>query len=372
MSAPLAVGARISAVVGGLRLGADGVFGPNPGWRLPASGSGEGSGVELNAEGCWVTPGFVDAHTHLAWRDFDAADRPRDEAEQAAGAAANRLATLAAGVTAVRDAGGYYRGLDRRLADRPGPWVSPSVDIIGAQDARGQQHLRNRVAQLVDDGAAWIKVAATGGVGAGTRQLEPVFERGELAAVMDAARAAGVPVMVHAWGGPALDQAVAAGAASIEHAVFLTAAQAGRIAAADAFVVPTVWIYDDVARLAESGSLPRSLAPAARRAVDAHPLALRHCLDAGVRLAIGTDAGLASQHGRNLHEVAAMIDAGVPVATALAAATTGGVQLLARAGAGPSGGDVVVFGRDPSRPDVLRDPSAVIAVAQGGRVVRVR
>ena len=262
--------------------------------------------------------------------------------------------------------GGYDPALARRLAGRPGPRVNLSVDIIGPADARGERHLRDRVAALADLGAAWIKLAATGGVGAGTRQLEPVFSPGELAAVMSAAAAAGLPVMVHAWGGPALDQAVELGAASIEHAVFLTAGQARRIAAAGAFVVPTVWIYTDVLRLAGAGVLPRTLAPAARRAVAAHPEALRHCLDAGVRLAMGTDAGLASQHGRNLHEVAAMVDAGVPAPTALAAATTGGLALL---GETASRGDLVVFSGDPGRPDVLRDRSAVLAVVRDGRVV---
>lgn len=364
MSAVPDVGTVIGAVTGGLALGPDGGFAPNERWELPERG-----GAVLDATGCWVTTGFVDAHSHLAWSDFDASDRPTDEAGRAAATAANQLATLQAGVTLVRDAGGYDPALARRLSLRPGPRVSLSVDIIGPADARGERHLRDRVAALAAAGADWIKVAATGGVGAGTRQRDPVFSPGELTALMDAAAAAGLPVMVHAWGGPAIDQAVDLGAASVEHAVFLTAGQARRIAAAGAFVVPTVWIYTDVLRLAEVGILPRALASAARRAVAAHPGALRHCLDAGVRLAMGTDAGLASQHGCNLHEVAAMIDAGLPAATALAAATLGGRELLGEAA---SSGDLVVFSGDPGRPDVLRDPAAVLAVVQDGRVVHVR
>lgn len=355
------VGTAISAVTGGLVLGPDGEFAPNERRELGRDG------IVLDATGCWVTPGFVDAHSHLAWSDFDAADRPTGEDERAGATAANQRATLRAGVTVVRDAGGYDPVLARRLAGRPGPRVSLSVDIIGPADARGERHLRDRVAALADAGAAWIKVAATGGVGAGTRQLEPTFSPGELTALMGAAAAAGLPVMVHAWGGSALDQAVEEGAASIEHAVFLTAGQARRIADVGVFVVPTVWIYTDVPRLAEAGVLPRTLAPAARRAVAAHPDALRHCLDAGVRLAMGTDAGLALQHGRNLHEVAAMVDAGVPAATALAAATTGGLTLL---GETASRGDLVVFSGDPGRPDVLRDPVAVLVVVRDGRVAR--
>jgi imidazolonepropionase-like amidohydrolase len=360
------MGAAAGAVRGGLLLGTDGAFHPNGLREIPDRARDDDD--MLDATGLWITPGFVDAHSHLSWSDFDAADRPSDEGERAAGTARNQLATLRAGVTTVRDAGGYDPALHGRLTGAPGPALSLSIDIIGPADARGERHLRDRVAALADEGADWIKVATTGGVGAGTRQQEPVFTRGELTALLDAATRAGLPVMAHAWGGPAIDQALDLGVRSIEHAVFLTAAQAQRAAASRVFVVPTVWIYRDVLELAQSGRLPSSLAAAARRAVEAHPAAIQHCLASGVPLAMGTDAGLASQHGWNLHEVAAMIEAGVPASTALVAATTGGRQLLGEDVAGRSS-DLVFFRRDPSEPETLRDPTSVVAVVQAGRVV---
>ena len=129
-------------------------------------------------------------------------------------------------------------------------------------------------------------------------------------------------------------------------------------------------------RLAEQGVLSAGLAPAARRAVQAHPLAIAHCLEAGVALAMGTDAGLPGQHGRNLNEVAAMIAAGVPPETALLAATAGGVRLLNPGADAPlapgTAADLVLFDRDPTTPEALRDPAAVVAVIQRGRVVHQR
>ncbi|MGC3994292.1 MAG: amidohydrolase family protein [Propionicimonas sp.] len=327
--------------------------------------------VTIDAAGLWVTPGFVDAHTHLAWSDFDEAGRSTDPDQQASAAARNQLATLSAGVTAARDAGGYSSDLLGRLAGSPRPRLQLALEILGAKDAQGERHLRDRVAALADAGARWVKVAATGGVGAGSAQQEPVFTPGEFRAIASAADRHGLPVMVHAWGGPAIDQAIALGVRSIEHAVHLTAGQAAAAASAGVFVVPTVWIYTDVLRLAEAGRLPHTLASAARRAVDAHPVALRHCLDAGVPLAMGTDAGLHSQHGANLHEVAAMVEAGVPAADALRAATTGGATLLGLSAA-ERAADLVLFDRDPSVPSVARDQGAVVAVVQAGRVVHVR
>jgi imidazolonepropionase-like amidohydrolase len=91
---------------------------------------------------------------------------------------------------------------------------------------------------------------------------------------------------------------------------------------------------------------------------------------------MGTDAGMDHQHGANLQEVAAMIDLGVPPDTALVAATSGGATLLGQHDRGTIApgyrADFVLFDRDPRLPEVLRDPTAVVAVALAGRLVHVR
>jgi imidazolonepropionase-like amidohydrolase len=229
------------------------------------------------------------------------------------------------------------------------------------------------VQQLADAGASWIKVLATGGVGAGDAVEVPVFDELELKAIQVTAARLNLPVMVHAWGGPALTQALRFGAASIEHAVLITEEQCRLAADVGAFVVPTVWVYADVLAMAEAGRLPSALVPAARRAVEAHPLAVRRCLEAGVSLAMGTDAGLDTQHGRNLHELAALIEAGVPADLALLAGTSGGARLLGRRDLGVirpgAPADLVCFDADPSRPEVLRDPAHVVAVYVRGQLL---
>ena len=125
--------------------------------------------------------------------------------------------------------------------------------------------------------------------------------------------------------------------------------------------------------MVQNGTLPNIPASAVGRAVEAHPAAVRRCLDAGVELAMGTDAGLDSQHGRNLHELAALIEAGVPIWTALRAGTAGGARLLGRPDLGTlrqgSPADLVCFSADPRRLDVLRDSSQVDAVFVRGHLV---
>jgi imidazolonepropionase-like amidohydrolase len=320
----------------------------------------------LDGRGLWLTPGIVDAHTHLGWGRFEAADRPPPGAEPD-GTARRAAATLAAGVTAVRDAGG--------LATRPAwpaPRVQLSVDILGAADAAGgTRHLRDRVRRLVDAGADWIKVAATGGVGAPPdRVLDPALNRSALAVVAGAAEATGTPVMVHAWGGVAVDWAIELGVRSIEHAVLLTPAQARAAAAAGVVVVPTVRIYQWVAAMADAGAVDLRYAEPARRAVAAHPSAVQACLEAGTPLALGTDAGTDAQHGRNLEELAALAACGLTPAEALVAATVTGARLLGlpvplQPGA-PA--DLVLFRTDPRAPGGAGDRQ-VAAVLLGGRVV---
>lgn len=172
------IGTKVRAILGGQLLDAAGGFALNQRLEL-----GESGGVDLELSGHWVTPGFVDAHTHLSWSAFEAGQRPDDPALVAADTAANQLATLRAGVTAIRDAGGLNPAVLRRLAGQPGPRASLSVAIIGPESARGERQLRGVVADLAAAGAAWIKIAATGGVGAGERALEPTFSRAELAAI---------------------------------------------------------------------------------------------------------------------------------------------------------------------------------------------
>jgi len=342
----------------------DGVFGGDP----------EAALEQVDASALWLTPGFIDAHTHLAWRAFDAAARDGlSPDEQRRDAVLNARLTLAAGVTSIRDAGGLTAD---QAGDLGGLRAALSVQLLGAEDARGPAHLRGRVQQLADAGASWIKVLATGGVGSGDRVLEPVFDATELKAIHAAAAHVRLPVMVHAWGGEALTQALDFGAASIEHAVLISEEQCRIAAAQGAFVVPTVWIYRDVLAMIQTSVLPDALAPAAKRAVEAHPVAVRRCLDAGVQLALGTDAGLDSQHGRNLSELAALIEAGVPTPTAMLAGTAGGARLLGRPDLGTlrpgSPADLVCFSADPRRLDVLRDLTQVVAVFVRGRLVHPR
>ncbi|MET3803382.1 imidazolonepropionase-like amidohydrolase [Nakamurella sp. UYEF19] len=182
--------------------------------------------------------------------------------------------------------------------------------------------------------------------------------------------------MVHALGGPAIGTAVAAGARSIEHGIWLTEADAADMAAAGAFLVPTLGIYR---HLAAQAAIPGSLPPAATaRAIAAGQTlveAVRIARAAGVPIALGTDFAHRDMHGRNLGEITELVGAGLSPVQALLAATANGADLC---GVGDVTGrltvgrrlDAIVLDVDPSDPEIFTDPDSVGEVFLRGLLVR--
>jgi imidazolonepropionase-like amidohydrolase len=222
----------------------------------------------LDGHGLWLLPGIFDCHLHAGLASFDQLELMRTPLSRRVLETAHTLRrTLAAGVTFVRDAGIADAGIRDAVAAGlvPGPELQVSVVALGITGGHGDGFLagpgaecpvdytlpdypgrppyladgpaefRAAVRRLVRAGADWIKVLATGGVlSAADGEFGAQLGEDEIRAAMAEAASRGRPVMVHALGGPALRQAVEAGARSIEHGVFLTEADAALMAPAAA------------------------------------------------------------------------------------------------------------------------------------------
>jgi imidazolonepropionase-like amidohydrolase len=182
--------------------------------------------------------------------------------------------------------------------------------------------------------------------------------------------------MIHTWGGDSVDFSVEHGVTSLEHGIYMTRAQIAAAAAAGMTLVPTLTIYRFVRDLAAEGKLGGVALDRVTEVVTAHAGTVAQAHELGLPLCLGSDYGVADQHGTNLREIAALMRAGLTSAQALLAATRNGAQLLSD----PLGGriapgfraDAVLLSADPAAPETFDDPGNVAAVIQAGRVVTRR
>jgi len=230
-------------------------------------------------------------------------------------------ATIRAGVTTVRDAGGLNRDAAGRLVERS----HHPLRVLVAGVTRNEQEMK----EAVQSGAAWIKILATGGLGAPRETvMAPLFSRERFRNLVHAAHTLGVKVFVHTWGGATVDWAIEAGVDSVEHGIYLTAEQAGRMAEAGIPLVPTAAIYrllSEPKGFLDPGPLFRERAA---YAAEAHRSAVSVALREGVRIGFGTDFATPALHGRNMLELDALADYGLPWDEAWRAATVTGAEIL--------------------------------------------
>jgi imidazolonepropionase-like amidohydrolase len=189
----------------------------------------------------------------------------------------------------------------------------------------------------------------------------------------------GVPVMSHAQGSEGIKNAVRAGVRSIEHGFYLDDEAIELMLENGTWLVPTLVAPIGVLEAAETtGEVPEWAVRKAREVVEAHRESIARAHEAGVRIAMGTDCGVAP-HGTNLHEIGLMVElAGLSPMEALVATTGDAARCLGlqdQLGTLEPGklADVVVTRVDPlADPAGLADPDAIQLVLREGRVVKDR
>ncbi|HLY79376.1 MAG TPA: amidohydrolase family protein, partial [Caulobacteraceae bacterium] len=335
-------------------------------------------------------PGLIDLHTHLLlhpydetpWNDQVLKEPLELRTLRAVGAA---RATLAAGFTTVRELGTEGAGFaDVALRDAiamhwiAGPRIFASTRAIvasgsygpegfdprwdvpkGAQVADGVDGMRRAVREQIAAGADWIKVYADYARRPGAPST-PTFSQDELAAAVDEARSAGLPVAAHAHTAEGIRRAVLAGVTTIEHGTGATAEVLELMRRRGVALCPTLAAAEAVTRYA--GWRPGQPEPA--RLVEARA-GFARALAAKVLIANGSDAGVFA-HGENARELELLVAWGMTprdalrAATATAAAVLGRGRDLGRVAPGAIA-DLVAFAGDPlAGIAALRHPVLVI------------
>jgi len=197
---------------------------------------------------------------------------------------------------------------------------------------------------------------ASGGVyGAREQPDQPQLTTDELRAGVEEAHKAGCVVAAHAYAGAAIQAALDAGVDSIEHGAFLDPDTAERMRRLGTFLVPTMSVYDVMARRAPALGSPDYIIRKTEQVRAASVRAFRLAREVGVPLAAGTDNGSPGHaHGTVADELRWMVEAGATPLEALRIGALGGARLLRldhEIGTLEAGkrADLIAVAGDPSR-----------------------
>ena len=377
---------------------ADGKIIADEAWRGPIADA-----RQIDWSGKWVLPGLIDLHTHIA-DGFGQSDDPAEALKHSAAETALKGAemarvTLHSGFTTVRDVG-VYRGLSDvvlRNAIAAGQVEGPRMIVSGGYitlpggggavtgakpgtvigpefrigEVRSPEEARQRVRAMIEGGADFIKLIATGAVLAvgskpGSLELTPETMK----AACDEAKRLGKYCIAHAHGAEGIKAAIRAGARTIEHASLIDE-EGLRLAKQQG-----VWLDMDIFNgdwIDEVGTRDRWPAEYLRKnreTTEVQRSGFTKGVKLGVPISYGTDSGV-YPHGLNARQFGYMVRHGMTSMQALASATSEAAKALGRDDLGSVKpghvADLVAVSGSPL--DDVAVLQCVDGVVQGGRLV---
>lgn len=376
---------------------------------------GEAGVAVVDCTGLTMTPGLIDAHSHLGFAtDLDAMlQREISTAELALDIFNVCEDALRAGFTTIRDVGGL-EGAVPELIERgkmPGPrvltagpiqcqtgghghlggrWESTDLfethEIPGLRTMAflgdGPETVRRNVRETFRRGADFVKMCVTGGVlTRGTKPGDTQFTVDEIRAAVEEAEARGTYVTVHAHNTAGVRRAVEAGVKCVEHGSNLDRETAELMAKHDVALVPTlapgVIFADKIERLRrQGGSVAEGFAAqfdVAEQMVASMRTAVPLARDAGLLVGLGADITGPRQTERAM-ELVLRAEIEDPM-TVLVSATRDNATLCRlqdRVGTVVAGleADLCLWSSSPlDDPDVFTQRDQLALVLQGGRPV---
>src|SRR6266700_2102000 len=358
-----------------------------------------------------LSPGFMDAHTHLT-ADFSGNYNERrlqqldlNVSEQAIRATAFARATVEAGFTTVRDLGSRFvashefvdvalrNSINKGLV--VGPRMLVATKGIGATGghfdptngfrdflfrresdftdgiANGPDEIRKAVRFEVKNGADVIKAAVSGGVlSLGDEVDTPQLTPAEMTALVDESHRLRKRVAVHCHGDQAAREAIEAGVDSIEHGSFMKPATLTMMKKKGTFLTPTLMASEWI--MSKLDNYPPALQAKAKAATAARSEMFRNAVKMGIKISFGTDAAV-YPHGQNAKEFKLMVDLGMAPIDALKSATANDADLLGitqKVGTLEKGklADVIAMPGDPTTDITVTE--RVSFVMREGKIIR--
>ncbi|WP_100835538.1 metal-dependent hydrolase family protein [Kitasatospora fiedleri] len=388
--------ARASVLVEDDKIAGIGVDGP----------AGDADLVDLS--GLTLLPGLIDAHVHIGHSSEMRAvlNLEVSVAERAADIFRTLRETIDAGFTAVRDCGGIDHGVLRTVGRGlvPGPriWASASPLVqcgghghLGSPFAPpddsfhfrvrgltavgrisdGCDEVRKAARECFRQGATFLKMAVTGGVVSIADSLDDTqFTVEEIATAVTEAKARHTYVTVHAHNVHGIHNAVKAGVECVEHGTGIDEETAAMMAAGRVNLVPTLAIAKVLEENFDQHGLPPQIRERVGDTMQGMIDGLLAAREAGVLIGSGSDLIGPKQDRRGL-EIALKAKV-LGAAEAIRSATSVNAKIMRvddRIGSIETGklADLIAVDFDPlAEPELFDDPSRVVLVVKGGRIVK--
>jgi imidazolonepropionase-like amidohydrolase len=368
----------------------------------------------LELEGKYVLPGLIDCHVHLDLRDEGenpyqawATTSPFLAGYKALKSAQEHLQS---GFTTVRDCGGenwgqslnrifssgLYRGprvlaaqyplsqlgsitydlpIDLNLAFQ---WLN-TEKLAGILFPTGVDEIILAVRERREKGSGFIKVLNTGALYAivfGSNIEDTFFREDEMFALVDEAHRNGLHVACHSHADKGINEALDAGVDTIEHGMLISEATSKKMAKTKAYLIPT-YLVDNVRHNPERMKEYPGFIEKMNSIIETKYTNHRIAFEAGVKFALGTDAGTVdAPHGTSAKEFALMIEnLGMTPVQALQSATIDAakaIQLEDTIGSIEVGkaGDVIVVRLNPlDDVTILEDATNIEYVVKDANIV---
>lgn len=358
----------------------------------------------VDATGCSVLPGLIDAHCHMTFDDVQSNDElffHRPPVTAAMITLFNLPKLLQAGVTSIFDPD-TVMGIGpeiREVVDAgafPGPRIKTGVQAlltsVGGTAGRlvpdhgkvGYAAVVTTIDEMITEtrrqiknGGDWIKIHATGSIPTRHGELQ-VWTLDEMKAVCDTAHALGVPVTAHCRNSASTRDAALAGVDLILHASFIDDDALQAVVDAGSAICPTFTFLANLADHGERVGAGSGMQDIFRGEIKQTAAMMRKAFDAGVPLLCGSESGFALTPYGHWHarELEVFVDElGLSPVEAIMCATKSNALAMRMEGelgvvAGGYRADVLVVDGDPATDvTVLQDRRNLRAVVSRGELV---
>ncbi|MFC3205405.1 metal-dependent hydrolase family protein [Aquamicrobium soli] len=370
---------------------------------LDASAAGSGDVIDLG--GKTLMPGLIDAHVHACAVQANPAEQHRNLPPSyiAVQAMLKLEQMLQMGFTTVRDAGGADFGFRQAVEDGhiKGPRMKVSgnhlyqtgghgdkrrpaelctcvaatdVGLVGAV-ADGPHEMRKAVRENLRRHADQIKLMCSGGAMSPGDELDVAqFTLEEIRVAVEEATAANRYVMAHAYSGAAVMNAARAGVRSIEHGNLITEEAAIAVRDADAWLVPTLAVYEALSRHGKEFNIPPFQLQKVEAARNSGLRGLEIAYRAGLKIGTGTDL-LGTMVKYQPMELELKAEIMTPMESLLSATRTNAelmrmADLTGTVEPGKYADLIVVDGNPLKEIALFQDPARMLMVMKAGRIYR--